>query len=49
MTSRINRNNFKRDGLTVTAIEQPDLLTSDDPWFRPVDIRLGNRRMDLRS
>ncbi len=41
MTSRINRNLLQRKGLTVTAIEQPDLLTSDDPWFRPVDIRLG--------
>lgn len=41
MTSRLNRNQIKRDGLTVTAVEQPDLLTSDDPWFRPVDVRLG--------
>ena len=23
------------------AIEQPDFLASDDPWFRPVDIELG--------
>ena len=23
------------------AIEQPDFLTSDDPWFRPVDLKLG--------
>jgi putative heme-binding domain-containing protein len=23
------------------AIEHPDFITSDDPWFRPVDLRLG--------
>ena len=23
------------------AIEQPDFIVSDDPWFRPVDIELG--------
>ncbi len=41
MTSRINRNQIVRKGLSVTAVEESDLLTSDDPWFRPVDIRLG--------
>ncbi len=41
MTSRINSNQIDRSGLSVRAIEQPDLLTSDDSWFRPVDVRLG--------
>ncbi|MEY4566411.1 MAG: hypothetical protein RLY14_1381, partial [Planctomycetota bacterium] len=41
MTSRINRNSRKRDGTTEYAIEQGDFLTSDDSWFRPVDLRLG--------
>ncbi len=41
MTSRINSNGIQRAGATVHAIEKPDLLTSDDPWFRPVDLQLG--------
>ncbi|MBX3421100.1 MAG: c-type cytochrome [Pirellulaceae bacterium] len=41
MTSRINCNAPVRTGATVTARELADFMTSDDPWFRPVDIRLG--------
>jgi putative heme-binding domain-containing protein len=41
MTSRLNRNHRKREGTTEFAIEQGDFMTSDDTWFRPVDIRLG--------
>ena len=41
MTSRINRNAILRQGATFKAIELPDFMTSDDPWFRPVDIQLG--------
>lgn len=41
MTSRINRNAVSYHGATAVAREMPDFLTSDDPWFRPVDIRLG--------
>ena len=41
MTSRINRNRIVRQGATVRAEELPDLLTSEDPWFRPVDLRFG--------
>ena len=41
MTSRINRNAIERAGMTVRAVEQPDFMTSEDPWFRPVDLRLG--------
>ncbi len=41
MTSRINRNKIVRQGATVRAVELPDLLTSDDPCFRPVDLRFG--------
>jgi putative heme-binding domain-containing protein len=42
MTSRINCNAGQWSGATVSALEQPDFLTSDDPWFRPVDIQLGH-------
>jgi putative heme-binding domain-containing protein len=41
MTSRINRDHLQRVGATMIAREVPDFLTSDDPWFRPVDIQLG--------
>ncbi len=41
MTSRINRNAIEEHGATLRAKELPDFLTSDDPWFRPVDIQLG--------
>ncbi len=41
MTSRINCNAPQWNGATIAATEQPDFMTSDDPWFRPVDIQLG--------
>ena len=41
MTSRINRNKVTYVGATAKAIAMPDLLTSDDPWFRPVDLQFG--------
>ena len=41
MTSRVNQNTLQRTGSSVRAIEQPDLVSSRDPWFRPVDIVAG--------
>ncbi len=41
MTSRLNRNERIFHGATAIGKELPDFLTSDDPWFRPVDIQLG--------
>ena len=41
MTSRINRNKPEYHGSTIKAIEQPDFLSTTDPWFRPVDLQLG--------
>jgi putative heme-binding domain-containing protein len=41
MTSRINRNKPQYHGSTIKASEQPDFLTTGDPWFRPVDIQIG--------
>lgn len=41
MTSRINCNKAEYHGSTIKAIEQPDFLSTDDPWFRPVDIHIG--------
>lgn len=41
MTCRINRNQLTYHGVTAKAHAMPDLLTSDDPWFRPVDLQFG--------
>jgi putative heme-binding domain-containing protein len=41
MTSRLNRDSVTFIGSTPKATEQPDFLTSTDPWFRPVDTLLG--------
>jgi len=41
MTCRVNRNVLKYSGSTVAAVEQPDFLSCDDPWFRPMDLHVG--------
>ena len=41
MTCRINRDSLIEHGSTRIAMEEPDFLSSDDPWFRPVDLQLG--------
>jgi len=41
ITARINHDKAKRHGSTYEAVEQPDFLACDDPWFRPVDVRMG--------
>ncbi len=41
MTSRLNRNLLSFDGATAKGTELGDFMTSDDPWFRPVDLQLG--------
>jgi putative heme-binding domain-containing protein len=41
VTNRINRDTLERHGSTYKAIEMPDFVKCDDPWFRPVDIKLG--------
>ncbi len=41
MTSRVNRDSIQRRGSTVVAVEEPDFVATNDPWFRPVDIQIG--------
>lgn len=41
MTSRINRDSLRYYGSTVRAVEAPDFISTDDPWFRPVDMQIG--------
>src|SRR5206468_631351 len=38
---RINRDKLEYHGSSPRAIEQPDFLSTDDPWFRPVNTVLG--------
>jgi putative heme-binding domain-containing protein len=41
VTNRINRDRLEWHGSSYKAIEMPDFVRCDDPWFRPVDIQLG--------
>ena len=41
VTRRVNRDSLEWHGATPTAIRQPDFIVSDDPWFRPVQVKLG--------
>ena len=41
VTSRINVDRVEWKGSTPVGKELKDFLVSDDPWFRPVDIKLG--------
>jgi putative heme-binding domain-containing protein len=41
VNSRVNFFTMTRKGGTYTATQQADFISSDDPWFRPVDIKLG--------
>jgi putative heme-binding domain-containing protein len=41
VTSRINTDRTEFKGSTPEAAEEPDFLTTDDLWFRPVNLQLG--------
>ncbi len=41
VTSRINRNTMTLHGSSPESKREEDFLVSEDPWFRPVDIKLG--------
>lgn len=41
VTSRINRNTMHLDGSSPISKREEDFLISDDPWFRPVDLKTG--------
>ncbi|MBN3520842.1 c-type cytochrome [Algoriphagus lutimaris] len=38
---RVSRNTIVYNGSTPQAVPQKDFLVSEDPWFRPVDIKIG--------
>jgi putative heme-binding domain-containing protein len=41
VTNRINFDRIVWKGSSPRAVEQPDFMSSKDPWYRPVDIKLG--------
>ncbi|WP_185731264.1 PVC-type heme-binding CxxCH protein [Larkinella rosea] len=41
VTCQINRNTITHKGSTPVSKREADFLRSDDPWFRPVDIKVG--------
>ncbi|WP_353127747.1 PVC-type heme-binding CxxCH protein [Parapedobacter pyrenivorans] len=41
VTCRIDRNTVTYQGTTPIAKKEDPFLTSEDPWFRPVDIKTG--------
>ena len=41
VTGRVHRDAIRWVGSSPRAEEQPDLVSSDDPWFRPVDLEFG--------
>ncbi len=41
VSSRVYRNSFTFNGSTPVGKKEPDFILSEDPWFRPVDVKLG--------
>lgn len=41
VTGIVNHDRLEAHGSSFNAIEQPDFITCDDPWFRPVDLKLA--------
>ena len=41
VTSRINHDKITFTGATPKANEQPDFMTTNDGWFRPVNLQIG--------
>lgn len=41
VASRVSRNTISYNGSTPQAKAEKDFLVSEDPWFRPVDIKIG--------
>ncbi|MDH5603429.1 MAG: dehydrogenase, partial [Cyclobacteriaceae bacterium] len=38
---RVFRSTIKMEGSTPIPTWEPDFIVSDDPWFRPVDVKMG--------
>ncbi len=41
VTGRVNHDRLRAHGSTYEAVELPDFVSCDDPWFRPVYLQVG--------
>ena len=41
VTGRVNHDRLEAHGSSYKAVELPDFITCDDPWFRPVNLQVG--------
>lgn len=41
VTNKVNFDRIDWKGSTPVGVAQPDFVVSDDPWFRPSDLKLG--------
>ncbi|MBA4029568.1 MAG: hypothetical protein C0478_01425 [Planctomyces sp.] len=41
VTGIVHRDRIDYEGSSPKVVTQPDFITCDDPWFRPVDLKLG--------
>lgn len=41
VTGRVNHDRLQAHGSTFEALELPDFIRCDDPWFRPVNLQVG--------
>ncbi len=41
VASRVYRNSFHFEGSSPVGKKEADFILSEDPWFRPVDVKLG--------
>lgn len=41
VTGKVNHDKLESHGSTYKALEQPDFMTCDDPWFHPVYLQVG--------
>ena len=41
VTCKVSRNSMTFKGSTPVSNKETDFLVSDDPWFRPVDVKVG--------
>ncbi len=41
VSSRVYRNSFTFNGSTPVGKKEEDFVLSEDPWFRPVDVKMG--------
>ncbi|WP_428665955.1 PVC-type heme-binding CxxCH protein [Runella sp.] len=41
VTCKVNRNTMTFKGSTPVSKKEADFLVSEDPWFRPVDVKVG--------